>query len=401
MYMRKPHANHFRRERPGGFNNHQRRVKTVSKTDIFEAISRSKREKPAVADVASLPVSTRTFADFSLDSALLANIEAKGFTTPTPIQDKAIPAILLQRDIIGMANTGTGKTAAFLIPLIQKIMQDRAQRVLVLAPTRELVVQIHTELREFTRGLSVRSAMLIGGASEWRQEQDLRRDPHFVIATPGRLTDFIRTKRIRLSAYRNVVLDEADRMVDIGFIQDIKYYISLLPVARQSLFFSATISEKVEEIMNEFVMNPVRVSVVQQNIAATIAQDVIQLKPNTTKIDTLYEMLQLKEFEKVLVFGRTKHGVQKVSDALAKRGVKSGAIHGNKRQNQRQYVLEQFARNEIQILLATDVASRGLDIPDVSHVINYDLPETMEDYTHRIGRTGRANKRGIALTFID
>ena len=339
--------------------------------------------------------------DFPLDRQLQDNIRAKGYTTPTPIQDQVIPAILLGRDVIGTAKTGTGKTAAFLIPLIQKVTVDRAQRVLVVAPTRELAFQIHKELREFARGLSMRSALLIGGTGEWRQKEDVRRDPHFVIATPGRLKDFIEMRVIRLSGFRNVVLDEADRMVDIGFINDIKYFISLIPKERQSLFFSATISGGAGEILTDFVRNPVKVTVNAHDSKATIMQDVIAVPGNTTKLEMLHEMLKKKEFDKVLVFGRTKHGVQRLSDELEKRGVRAGAIHGNKRQNQRQYVLNQFARSEIQILLATDVASRGLDIPNVSHVINWDLPETMDDYTHRIGRTGRANKQGIALTFID
>jgi superfamily II DNA/RNA helicase len=331
----------------------------------------------------------------------MKNILAKGFLTLTPIQDQVIPAIIANRDVIGMANTGTGKTAAFLIPLVQKIVRDRAQRVLVIAPTRELAYQIHTELRDFAQGLSIRSALLIGGANEWKQKNDIAHDPHFVIATPGRLKEFIETRVIRLSGFRNVVLDEADRMVDIGFIKEIQYFISLLPRERLSLFFSATISGNVSDILADFVKNPVRISVKSTEAESHIAQDVIRVASNMTKLDTLHELLKRHEFSKVLVFGRTKHGVQKLSDELAARGIKSGAIHGNKRQNQRQYVLQQFASNQIQILLATDVASRGLDIPDVSHVINYDLPETMDDYIHRIGRTGRANKRGVALTFID
>jgi len=390
----------FRPQRFG--NGKQRPIKTVPKYALLAAIEESKKHVPVVAVQPTVSqASIHAFADFGLDPALLTNIIAKGFTRPTPIQDQAIPAILMKRDIIGTANTGTGKTAAFLIPLIQKITTDRAQRVLIVAPTRELVFQIHNELREFARGLSIRSAMLIGGASEWRQEQDVCRDPHVVIATPGRLKDFVERRILRLSGFRNVVLDEADRMVDIGFINDIKYFISLLPKARQSLFFSATISGRVGEIMADFVMDPIRISVATQTISASIKQDLVRLEGGKSKLDTLYDMLRRNEFEKVLVFGRTKHGVQKLSDELSKRGMKSGAIHGNKRQNQRLYVLEQFARSEIKVLLATDVASRGLDIPNVSHVINYDLPETMEDYTHRIGRTGRANQQGIALTFID
>jgi superfamily II DNA/RNA helicase len=328
------------------------------------------------------------------------NIRAKGYTVPTPIQDRTIPVIMSGRDVIGTAQTGTGKTAAFLIPLLHKITTDRNQRVLVVAPTRELAVQIHKELRDLSRGLSIRTAMLIGGMNEWRQQQDLRLDPHVVVATPGRLKDFIRAKFIRLSGFRNVVLDEADRMVDIGFISDIKYFISLLPTERQSLFFSATISGKVGEILNDFVRNPISVSVKTTDTALTVKQDVIKVPEHGSKIEVLHDLLTQKEFEKVLIFGRTKWGVQRLSDELEKRGFRSAAIHGNKRQNQRQKVLEQFIRSEIQVLLATDVASRGLDIPDVTHVINYDLPDSIEDYIHRIGRTGRANKRGIALTFL-
>lgn len=381
--------------------NRQRPIRTVSKTMLITAIAQSKLGNTSVQPVSSTTVPTKSFAQLPLDPTLQSNIRFKGYTAMTPIQDQTIPAILDHRDIIGTANTGTGKTAAFLVPLIQKVTLDRVQRVLVIAPTRELAFQIHKELRDLSRGMGIRTAMLIGGASEWRQKQDLQRDPHFVIATPGRLKEFVEMRIIRLSAFRNVVLDEADRMVDIGFINEIKYFISLLPVARQSLFFSATISGKVSEILTTFVKYPIRVTVQSAETTHLIAQDVIHVNGTMTKIDMLHQMLKQKEFEKVLVFGRTKHGVQRLSDELAKRGIRSGAIHGNKRQNQRQYVLDQFIRSEIQILLATDVASRGLDIPNVSHVINYDLPETMEDYTHRIGRTGRANKQGIALTFID
>ncbi len=383
----------------GGGDRGGRHMRTVPKSVILAVIARS-QNTAGVVDTEEVPV-VHAFSDFALSPQLLHTISAKGFKAPTPIQDQAIPAILAGKDIIGTANTGTGKTAAFLIPLLQKISLDRNQRVLIIAPTRELAVQIHKEFRDFSKGLSLRSAMLIGGANEWRQRQDLKLDPHVVVATPGRLKDFIESRYIRLSAFRNVVLDEADRMVDIGFINDIKYFISLLPKERQSLFFSATISGRVTEILDSFVTNPVRVSVRTEDAATTIRQDVVRVPNRDAKVEVLHDLLIKKEFGKVLIFGRTKWGVQRLSDELVKRGFRSGAIHGNKRQNQRQYVLEQFKRSEIQILLATDVASRGLDIPDVSHVINYDLPETLEDYIHRIGRTGRANKRGIALTFVD
>ena len=376
-----------------------RPIKSVPTRVLLAEIERSKTYNHVKTEKAAAPV-THAFSDFSLDTALLANIAAKGFPAPTPVQDQAIPAILSGRDIIGTAQTGTGKTAAFLIPLIQKVMSDCNQRVLILAPTRELAFQIHKELRELARGLSVRSAMLIGGANEWRQRQDMKLDPHVVVATPGRLKEFIEAHVVRLSAFRSVVLDEADRMVDIGFIRYIKYFISLLPEARQSLFFSATIDGRVGEILTAFVRNPVRVSVKTADVATTIRQEAIHVTNASEKVEKLHDLLMQKEFEKVLIFGRTKWGVQRLSDELAKRGFRCDAIHGNKRQNQRQRTLERFTRNQIQVLLATDVASRGLDIPDVTHVINYDLPETMEDYIHRIGRTGRANKAGIALTFV-
>lgn len=342
-----------------------------------------------------------TFADFAVSDTLKSNIAAKGYTIPTPIQDQAIGIILSGRDLIGIANTGTGKTAAFLIPLVEKVFRDKAQRVLIVAPTRELAIQISEELRDFARGLGIRWALIIGGASMWRQKQDIRNSAHFVIGTPGRLKDLIQEHVLTLSQFRTVVLDEADRMVDIGFINDINYFISLLPSARLSLFFSATISGKVSEILTTFVRDPVTVSVKKQDTAQGIEQTMVHVSPGKQKIDHLHDLLIQDGFDKVLIFGRTKWGVERLAGELVSRGFKAGAIHGNKRQGQRQRTLEQFKRSEIQILLATDVASRGLDIEDVSHVINYDMPSSYDDYVHRIGRTGRANKPGKALTFVE
>ena len=340
------------------------------------------------------------FADFELTEQLKTNILAKNYSTPTPVQDQAIPAILEGRDVIGIANTGTGKTAAFLIPLVNKVFQNKSEKVFIVAPTRELALQIHEELRDFIKGLGIRTVLCIGGMSLWRQKNELKQSNNFVIGTPGRIRDLIGERSLSLSQFHTVVLDEADRMVDIGFINDIKYFISLLPQNRQSLFFSATISGKVNEILKAFVHNPVTVSVKTQDTAENIEQDVIRVNRHE-KIDKLHDLLAQDEFEKVLVFGRTKWGVQKLTDELVRRGLRAAAIHGNKSQGQRQRVLDQFKRNEISILLATDVASRGLDIPDVSHVINYDMPASYDDYVHRIGRTGRANKKGVALTFIE
>ena len=346
-------------------------------------------------------VASHSFADFQVSDQLKRNIIERGYKTPTPIQNKAIPSVLEGRDLIGIANTGTGKTAVFLIPLINKVLKDRRQKVLIVAPTRELATQIRDEFFAFSKGFNIYCALCIGGANMMRQKNDLKRNPNFVIGTPGRIQDLLRSRSLSLFDFGSVVLDEADRMVDIGFINDIKHIISFLPKVRQSLFFSATIDGKVKEILSSFVQNPVIVSVKTRETAENIEQKTIRVTDRNKKIEQLHDLLIQKEFEKVLVFGRTKHGVQRLSDELVKRGFKADAIHGNKKQNQRIKTLEKFKRSEIQILLATDVASRGLDIPNVSHVINYDLPESCDTYIHRIGRTGRLDKKGVALTFID
>ncbi len=341
------------------------------------------------------------FSDFAISDTLKANIAAKGYTTPTPIQDQVIPPILAGRDLIGIANTGTGKTAAFLVPLVEKVTNDKHQKVLIVIPTRELAVQISQELRDFSRGMGIRHALVIGGASMWRQKQDIRDGAHFVIGTPGRLKDMIEERVLSMGQFRTVVLDEADRMVDIGFINDIKYFISLLPRERLSLFFSATVSGNVSGILSAFVKNPVTVSVKTQDTAVGIEQTMVHVVPGKKKIEQLHELLIKDGFDKVLIFGRTKWGIDKLMTELVTRGFSVGAIHGNKRQSQRQRILDQFKQNHIKILLATDVASRGLDIEDVSHVINYDMPGSYDDYVHRIGRTGRANKMGKAVTFVE
>lgn len=341
-----------------------------------------------------------SFSDFSIAHELKENITNKGYNSPTPIQDQAIEPALAGRDIIGIANTGTGKTAAFLIPLIHKVFHDRTQRVLIVTPTRELAVQITDEFKSFTTGMGLYSTLCIGGVSILGQIKEIRKNPHFIIGTPGRLKDLIQEHNLNLGFCNNVVLDEVDRMVDIGFIKDIKYLISLLPRNRQSLFFSATISSEIREIIDTFVNNPVTVSVKTQETSDHVKQDIVKVN-GKNKIDTLVELLYQEEFQKVLIFGRTKWGVQKLSDILIKRGFKAAPIHGNKSQGQRQRALNQFKNNEIQILLATDVVSRGLDIDNVTHVINYDQPATYDDYVHRIGRTGRANKHGVALTFVE
>ncbi len=346
-------------------------------------------------------VSETTFAQYEIDDKLKRNISEHGYTVPTEIQKRSIPEILRGRDIIGIANTGTGKTAAFLISLINKSFLDRNQRVLIVTPTRELAVQIFDEFKLFAKGTGLEGVALVGGANIRRQTSILRHKPHFVIGTPGRLKDLIQRRELNLALFQNVVLDEVDRMVDIGFIHDIKYLISFLPSVRQSLFFSATVDGKTQEILRSFVTNPITISVKRQETANNIDQDIIKVPGKKEKIDVLHDLLIQRGFDKVIIFGRTKWGIQKLTNNLQSRGFRAVAIHGNKSQNQRQRALEQFKKNEINILLATDVVSRGLDIDNVTHVINYDKPASYEDYIHRIGRTGRAGKKGIALTFVD
>lgn len=383
----------------GGSFRPQFQNKPKRKQQIFNPIGLIEQKSEIQNEAQFVP--TYTFETLPLADELKKNIINKGYSLPTPIQDQAIPAILKGQDIIGIANTGTGKTGAFLIPLLHKNIENKNFKVLIVAPTRELAVQIRDELYRFSKGLQVGSVLAIGGASAHRQRQELRRGPQFVIGTPGRIKDLIRDRSLNLSNFSAVVLDEADHMVDIGFIHDIKFIISFLPAQRQSLFFSATVDGKVEEIIATFVKNPQTISVKKQKIAANVDQEMIKVPNKEKKLEVLHDLLIKKEFVKVLIFGRTKWGVQRLSDELVKRGFKAAAIHGNKSQNQRQRALDQFKRNDIQILLATDVASRGLDIDNVSHVINYEMPSTHDEYIHRIGRTGRADKKGIALTFFE
>lgn len=357
-----------------------------------------KRAENSIAPEA--PVIKHQFSDFLISDQLKRNIAEKGYVTPTPIQDQVIPAVIEGKDVVGIANTGTGKTGAFLIPLINKIFFSRAERVLIVAPTRELAVQIQDECKSLAFGMNIFSVLTIGGASMYNQTSALRRNPHFIIGTPGRLKDLVQNGKLNLSSFNNIVLDEVDRMMDMGFITDIQFLIGKLPQRRQSLFFSATLPPATRPLMQAFLNNPVTISVKTQDTAAGIEQDVIKVK-GRNKIDLLHNMLAEEGFDKVLVFGRTKWGIEKLSKILLQRGLKVAAIHGNKSQGQRQRALDEFKKGNIQVLLATDVASRGLDIENVTHVINYDQPASYEDYIHRIGRTGRAERKGIALTFVD
>ena len=345
-------------------------------------------------------IPTHTFADFAFSNELKKRITERGYTIPTPIQDQAIPYVLQGQDVVGLAQTGTGKTAVFLLPLIDKVLQHPAERVLIIAPTRELAVQIQDEFKLLVRGLGIMSVLCIGGASLGKQIFELRRHPQFVVGTPGRLKDLSKQGKLHFSDYTNIVLDEVDRMLDMGFINDIKFIIAQLPEIRHSLFFSATMPDSVRQVMQSFLHNPITVKIKSQEAANTVDQDIIRVA-GRNKIDVLHDLLSKEDFNKVIIFGRTKWGIDKVARELENRGFRVAAIHGNKNQNQRQRALESFKQEHVQALLATDIAARGLDIPNVSHVINYDPPTDYEDYIHRIGRTGRANKKGIALTFVE
>lgn len=340
------------------------------------------------------------FADLQIEGRLKANIVSSGYREPTPIQDQAIPQVLAGRDIVGIANTGTGKTAAFIIPLLDKVIKNGREKVMIVAPTRELAIQINQELMKFARGLRVFSVCAVGGMPVFRQINELRRGHNFVIGTPGRLKDLIERGRLQMRDFQTIVLDESDRMLDMGFINDMRFLMKAMPAKRQTLFFSATLSAEIERIIKDFLKDPVNISVKTGDTARGVDQDVVYVK-NGDKLGILFGLLAQPDFSKVLVFGRTKFGVERLSKFLLERGLKATAIHGNKNHTQRQKALKLFKDSEVKVLVATDVAARGLDIPNVSHVINYELPATYEDYIHRIGRTGRGDKTGKALTFIE
>ncbi len=353
------------------------------------------------ADVLPMPVDEVLFSNLDLPESLKMTISSHGYTALTPIQAQGIPAIRDGKDVIGIANTGTGKTAAFLIPLVEKIIKDKTYKALIISPTRELAMQTRDELRKFSGSMSIFSAFCVGQLSIRDQIYQVRRDPHVVVGTPGRIKDLINRGVLKLNSFKMIILDETDQMLDMGFIHDIKEIISYLPTVRQSLFFSATVSPKVNQLIASFVKKPVTISVKTQETVSHIRQDIVKLPGNTPKIEKLVSLLQQEEFKKVLVFGRTKHGVDRLSRDLFQKGFKVTSIHGNKAQFQRQQAVRMFKEDVVKIMVATDVAARGLDIANVSHVINYDIPMTYEDYIHRIGRTGRANAPGTALTLVE
>jgi ATP-dependent RNA helicase RhlE len=341
------------------------------------------------------------FTDFLIEDKLKQSITTKGYIAPTPIQDRIIPHILKGQDVVGIANTGTGKTGAFLIPLINKVLKNKEEKVLVVVPTRELAIQINQELKGLTPMMSIFSVVCVGGMNIQPQIRDLRHHNQFIIGTPGRIKDLIDRRALDLSNVKTVVLDEADRMLDMGFIGDMRFLMTKMSADRHTLFFSATMSKEIERLVHEFLREPVSISVKTQDTSKNVDQDIVKMKAGQDKVEALRDLLIQTGFNKVLIFGRTKHGVEKLTSSLSRFGFKVESIHGNKNHVQRQRALNAFKDDKVQILVATDVAARGLDIVGVSHVINYELPATYEDYIHRIGRTGRGNMKGQALTFVD
>ncbi|MDP4010160.1 MAG: DEAD/DEAH box helicase [Candidatus Shapirobacteria bacterium] len=339
------------------------------------------------------------FSDFNFHSVLYDNITAKGYIKPTPIQDQTIEHILKGRDILGIANTGTGKTAAFALPLINQILDNPKKMILIMAPTRELATQIKQEIRSFTFGMKVFVALAIGGSFIREQIIDIKRGPHFIIGTPGRIKDLGERRVIDFSKIDTIVLDEVDRMLDMGFIEDIKSILGRVPAQRQTLFFSATVDRKVEGLIDTFLTNPVKISVKTQDSSSHVEQNVIRVDRHA-KQDMLGKLLSQEELKKVLIFGATKRMVEEITITLIQKGFSADSIHGDKPQHKRQRVMKMFKESQLRILVATDVAARGLDIADITHVINYDIPNNYEDYIHRIGRTGRGNSKGFSLTFV-
>ena len=373
-----------------------KKSRAVSRIPVDKFINRA---TPPTEEVSYVP--HHSFHDFGLNKQTVATLDHLGFTTPSAIQDQAIAPALAGRDVIGLANTGTGKTVAFLLPIIERLTkQPSTAKALILAPTRELAQQIDDEFRRFAAGQRLYSALVVGGVNINKQIQAVKRGPQVIIGTPGRVKDLIGRRVLRLATTTTFVLDEADRMCDMGFVRDIRSIEAELPKDRYTYCFSATMTADVKAIVEEFMRDPVTISVVKQATNDHIEQDVVRARDKNHKVELLVEMLRTHAFEKTIVFGDTKYGVQRLAEKLTKLGLPAEAIHGNKSQSQRERALDRFKRGNVAILVATDVAARGLDIPNVSHVVNFDTPQQYEDYVHRIGRTGRAGKSGVALTFV-
>ncbi len=345
------------------------------------------------------------FTDLQLIDTIAKALKEEGYTQPTPIQQKSIPHILEGRDLLGTAQTGTGKTAAFAIPILQNLALKNTKnnniKVLILTPTRELAIQIDESFKSYGRHLRLRNLVVFGGVKQGAQETALKRGVDILVATPGRLLDFISQGIISLKHLEVFVLDEADRMLDMGFVHDVKRIIKLLPPKRQTLFFSATFPEEINKLANSMLTNPVKVEVAPVSATADTIQQKVYFVEKDDKLDLLTHILQKDIKESVLVFSRTKHGADKIARKLQSHKISAEAIHGNKSQNQRQNALSNFKSGKTRILVATDIAARGIDIDELKYVVNFELSDVSETYVHRIGRTGRAGAEGSSISFVD
>ena len=400
-------------------NNRPRNNSNPGRTRVQASNNRSRNNSPSSKKVSTLDPSLlvkeaeqgvvekvfrsdRLIQDLPVNARLKQNLLEKGYTRPTEIQDRTLETLLEGRDILGIAQTGTGKTGAFLIPIIEHLLHNKVNPyALVVVPTRELALQVEEEFKSMTKGLGLYSACFIGGTNISRDLQTLRRSSHVVIATPGRLLDLTDRRAMDLSKFQTLVLDEFDRMLDMGFIRDVNRILDGMKQRKHTMLFSATLDKSQQSMINNILSNPVTVKVSGGSRGGdSIDQDIIRLKPGEDKFKVLQHMLSGEDFDKVLLFEETKHRVSKLCIKLNKAGIPAEQIHGNKSQNARQSALKAFKQGRVRVLVATDVASRGLDISDVSHVINYQVPQTHDSYIHRIGRTGRAGKSGKAYTFV-
>ncbi|MFC0213787.1 DEAD/DEAH box helicase [Paenibacillus chartarius] len=343
----------------------------------------------------------KTFQEFGLEPKVLRAITEMGFEESTPIQEKTIPLALEGRDLIGQAQTGTGKTAAFGVPLVNKIDVNEERIVaLIMCPTRELAIQVAEEIGKLGRFKGTRSLAIYGGQDIVKQIRGLKKKPQIIIGTPGRLLDHINRKTIKLDDVQTVILDEADEMLDMGFMDDITTILSLVPQNRQTMLFSATMPPNIQKLGNQFLTNPEHVSVIPKQVSAPLIQQAYIEVHEKQKFDALSRLLDMESPELAIIFGRTKRRVDELAEALQKRGYSAEGLHGDLSQNQRDNVMRKFRDGSIDVLVATDVAARGLDVSGVTHVVNFDLPQDPESYVHRIGRTGRAGKEGTAWTFV-
>lgn len=346
------------------------------------------------------------FTDLKIIKPILDALKEEGYENPTPIQEKAIPSILEHKDLLGTAQTGTGKTAAFAIPILQNLNERKGAKsnhikALILTPTRELAIQIEESFNAYGKNLSLRNLVIFGGVKQGSQEAALRKGVDVLVATPGRLLDFIAQGIVSLKDLEIFVLDEADRMLDMGFVHDVKRIIKLLPPRRQTLFFSATMPKEIQKLADSILNNPVKVEVTPVSSTADTIQQSVYFVEKDNKIDLLVHVLKENIKDSVLVFARTKHGSDKIARKLKSSGISTEAIHGNKSQNARQNALKNFKSGETRVLIATDIAARGIDIDELKYVINFELSDVPETYVHRIGRTGRAGSEGTSISFVD